>query len=253
MTGMKRRRSPSDREVTLPRNITRIVRSKYLVIFQSRGPIRIIDYPIRRRWKRRRHKGKRLVQAGRGVGNYADPRIYSLFVFERRETRRIWKKENLWCTDPLNLQTCAHAHVHATVELKRKCARSCAGVRACKLRSFRSDPFGRRGKKGTERRRRGKRRVGRESYMKITYSLGPALKRPRTYNRRQLKASHTSMPGSWYFVTRMVKQGDRPFLLIANDRRKSFPDAACYCGTSAQTVVPIRRTLLRFGSLYEDL
>ena len=35
-----------------------------------------------------------------------------------------------------------------------------------------------------------------ESYMKITYSPGPALKRSRTYNRRQLKASYTSMPDS---------------------------------------------------------
>lgn len=51
-------------------------------------------------------------------------------------------------------------------------------------RSFRSDRS-----KEEERAMDGKaKRRKRESYMKITYSVGPALKRPRTYNRGQLKS-----------------------------------------------------------------
>lgn len=58
---------------------------------------------------------------------------------------------------------------------------------------------------------KGRTRSGRESYMKITYPVWLALKRPRTNNCSQLKASHTSMPHlrdivgwcniAWYFLS----------------------------------------------------
>lgn len=77
-------------------------------------------------------------------------------------------------------------------------ARACGRVRVTSVAPAR--PIGKRkNKKG-----------GRESYMKITYPVWLALKRPRTNNCSQLKAPHTSMPrlrdlvayvGAQYFLS----------------------------------------------------
>ena len=113
----------------------------------------------------------------------------------RKETEKYLKERRplQWrrCTDPLNFQTVVeHARTRVCTLVSYKCANLSVNARACArgvhvLSIVPLGPF--------ERRRKGDGWEGEEeeeeeSYMKITYSVGPALKRPRTYNRGQLKS-----------------------------------------------------------------
>lgn len=93
-------------------------------------------------------------------------------------------------------------------------------------RSFRSAHS-----KEEERAMDGKARK-RESYMKITYSVGPALKRPRTYNRGQLKSLvHVNARFVIFRNPEPSQVVSRPFLFNCESRTKIVPvPVPCLCG-----------------------
>lgn len=131
---------------------------------------------------------------------------FTSFHFRTAENEKDLKERKPLVHRSIEFAACAltwpHTRVHehewtnVIAKLERKCDRVCSRARANPDRFARTHSEEEEERNGKQRLEEEERGGGRESYMKITYSLGPALKRPRTYNRRQLKASHTSMPGS---------------------------------------------------------